>query len=77
MLPGLKYTPEQLFWISSAQAWCAVSRPEYTKLKIISGTHSLNEYRVLGPVANMRNFSIDFNCLEGTHMNPVKKCEVW
>lgn len=76
-LPGFNYTPEQMFWISAAQAWCVVSRTEYLKLKIISGTHPLNQYRVLGPVANMRNFSIDFNCPEGAPMNPIKKCEVW
>lgn len=26
-LPGLKYTPQQLFWISAAQNWCSVDRP--------------------------------------------------
>jgi len=76
-LPGLKYTPEQLFWISSAQTWCAISRTEYTKLKITMGVHSPNEFRVLGPITNMHDFSFDFNCPVGTKMNPSKKCEVW
>lgn len=26
-LPGLNYSPEQMFWISAAQTWCAVYRP--------------------------------------------------
>jgi neprilysin len=26
-LPGLDYTPDQLFWIAAAQNWCSVSRP--------------------------------------------------
>lgn len=26
-LPGIKYTPSQLFWISGAQVWCSVFRP--------------------------------------------------
>lgn len=26
-LPGLEYTPEQLFWVSAAQTWCSVYRP--------------------------------------------------
>jgi neprilysin len=26
-LPGLKYTANQLFWISAAQTWCSVYRP--------------------------------------------------
>lgn len=25
-LPGLNYSPEQMFWISAAQTWCAVYR---------------------------------------------------
>lgn len=76
-LPGLNYTPQQLFWISAAQVWCVVSRTEYMKLKIDVGTHILNQYRVLGPIANMKDFSKDFNCPLGANMNPVKKCEVW
>lgn len=76
-LPGLKYTPTQLFWISGAQQWCAVSRANYKKIKITTGVHSPNEFRVTGPLSNTRDFSFDFNCPEGTRMNPVKKCEVW
>ena len=26
-LPGLDYSPEQLFWLSAAQTWCSVYRP--------------------------------------------------
>lgn len=26
-LPGLEYTPQQMFWISAAQTWCSVYRP--------------------------------------------------
>lgn len=76
-LPGLPYAPKQLFWISSAQSWCAVARKEDIKLKIISAVHAPNVYRVLGPIANMRDFAIDFNCPEGSNMNPREKCEVW
>lgn len=25
-LPGLNYTPQQMFWISAAQNWCSVFR---------------------------------------------------
>lgn len=76
-LPGLKYTQQQLFWISAAQTWCAVSRPLYNKVKITTGVHSPNQFRVAGPISNMRDFAFDFNCPEGTKMNPPKKCEVW
>lgn len=26
-LPGLDYSPQQMFWISAAQTWCSVYRP--------------------------------------------------
>lgn len=26
-LPGLDFTPQQLFWLSAAQTWCSVYRP--------------------------------------------------
>lgn len=76
-LPGLNYTTNQLFWISSAQTWCAVFRPEALKKRILTGMHSPNEFRVLGPFSNMKEFSKDFNCKLDTKMNPSKKCEVW
>lgn len=64
-LSGLKYTLAQLFWMLAPQTWCAVSRDAYTKMKITSGVHSPNVFRVL-----------DFNYSEGTKMNPTKKCEI-
>ncbi|XP_058986488.1 neprilysin-2 isoform X2 [Musca domestica] len=76
-LPGLNYSPEQMFWISAAQTWCAVYRKETLKMRITTGVHSPNEFRVLGSMSNMKDFSKDFQCPEGSPMNPVKKCEVW
>lgn len=76
-LPGLPYTPKQLFWISSANVWCAKYRPEAMRNQIITGVHSINEFRVIGPFSNMLQFSKDFECPLGSPMNPVKKCTVW
>ncbi|KAL7013331.1 hypothetical protein ACKWTF_015335 [Chironomus riparius] len=76
-LPGLKYTPNQLFWISEAQIWCSVYRPESMKLYIKINEHSPGQFRVLGPLSNMKEFSKDFNCPIGSPMNPAHKCEVW
>lgn len=64
-LPGLNYTTNQLFWISAAQTWCNVYRPEAMKMRITTGVHSPGQFRVLGPLSNMREFSKDFNCPEG------------
>ncbi|XP_018313637.1 LOW QUALITY PROTEIN: membrane metallo-endopeptidase-like 1 [Mycetomoellerius zeteki] len=76
-LPGLPYSPEQLFWISAANSWCSKYRPEALKLRITTGFHSPGEFRVRGPLSNMEEFSHDFNCPIGSRMNPEKKCTVW
>uniref|UniRef100_A0A7G3AIY0 Putative m13 family peptidase n=1 Tax=Lutzomyia longipalpis TaxID=7200 RepID=A0A7G3AIY0_LUTLO len=75
-LPGLDYTPEQMFWISAAQTWCSVYRPESMKMRITTGVHSPAQFRVLGPLSNMRDFAKDFNCPDGSPMNPTHKCEL-
>ncbi|KAH8294815.1 hypothetical protein KR018_003377, partial [Drosophila ironensis] len=76
-LPGLDYSPEQMFWISAGQTWCAKYRKESLKMRITTGVHSPSEFRVLGSFSNMKDFAKDFQCPEGSPMNPVHKCEVW
>ncbi|XP_055853046.1 neprilysin-2 isoform X2 [Episyrphus balteatus] len=76
-LPGLDFRPEQMFWVSAAQTWCSIQRKESLKMRITTGVHSPSEFRVLGPISNMQDFAKDFQCPEGSPMNPVKKCEVW
>ncbi|XP_014207872.1 neprilysin-2-like [Copidosoma floridanum] len=76
-LPGLNYTGRQMFWLSTANTWCSKYRPEALKLRITHGQHSPAEFRVLGPMSNMPEFSKDFNCPLGTKMNPKDKCAVW
>ncbi|KAJ8983668.1 hypothetical protein NQ317_003455 [Molorchus minor] len=77
LLPGLKYTPNQMFWISAANTWCAKYRPESLKLRILTGYHSPGHFRVLGPFSNSEYFVKDFGCPLGSKMNPKKKCLVW
>ncbi|KPU80743.1 uncharacterized protein Dana_GF16094, isoform B [Drosophila ananassae] len=76
-LPGLDYSPQQMFWISAGQTWCAKYRKESLKMRITTGVHSPSEFRVLGSFSNMKDFAKDFQCPEGSPMNPVHKCEVW
>ncbi|XP_011312064.1 membrane metallo-endopeptidase-like 1 isoform X2 [Fopius arisanus] len=76
-LPGLPYSPKQLFWISAANTWCSIYRPEALKLRITTGFHSPGEFRVLGPLSNMPEFAKDFKCPVGSKMNPRDKCAVW
>ncbi|KAK4879936.1 hypothetical protein RN001_008082 [Aquatica leii] len=76
-LPGLNYTPQQMFWISAANTWCSVYRPETLKLRVLTGYHSPGNFRVLGPLSNQDQFAQDFNCPLGSTMNPRHKCRVW
>jgi len=78
-LPGVNYTPRQLFWVSAANVWCAKYRPKALKLRVLTGVHSPDQFRVQGPFSNMEDFSRDFNCPVGSNMNPPKenKCQVW
>lgn len=76
-LPGLNFSPNQLFFITFAQTWCAVDRPETLKKTILTDVHSPNEFRILGALKNNKEFSYEFKCPKGSKMNPIKKCEVW
>lgn len=77
ILPELNYTPNQLFWLSSAQLWCAVTRPEFDTMQYTTDVHAPNEYRIIGTLSNVDSFSHDFNCPSGSNMNPINKCVVW
>ncbi|XP_013771859.1 membrane metallo-endopeptidase-like 1 [Limulus polyphemus] len=76
-LIGLKYSPEQLFWISAANVWCGKYRPEVLKLRILSGWHSPAQFRIIGSFSNLEDFAKSFNCSINSHMNPQKKCTIW
>ncbi|XP_077468176.1 endothelin converting enzyme-like 1 [Stigmatopora argus] len=76
-LPGLKYTHEQLFFISFAQNWCMKRRSQSIYLQLLTDKHAPEHYRVIGSVSQFNEFSRVFHCPKGTPMNPVDKCSVW
>lgn len=76
-LPGLPFSAEQLFWISAAQTWCSVERPEIKKIMILTDNHAIGRFRVLGTISNSHEFAKDFQCAPNSPMNPSQKCEVW
>lgn len=77
VLPGLNFTANQLFWISSARFSCSVARPEFERFYSQINPHTSNEYRIVGAMSNSEQFSHDFNCKSGSAMNPANKCEIW
>ncbi|KAF7987766.1 hypothetical protein HCN44_003629 [Aphidius gifuensis] len=77
-LPGLEnYTSKQMFWISAANSRCSKYPLYYLDYKIQSHQHTSSEFRILGTLSNIIEFSNDFNCPVGSIMNPKTKCSLW
>ena len=76
-LPNLDYTPNQMFWISLANAWCTKSRDDRFRVEILTSDHSPAMYRIYGVAQNSEVFAKDFNCPANTKMNPENKCSFW
>jgi len=79
LLPGLNFTQRQLFWISAANVWCSVHRPQALEMSILTGAHSPDRYRIVGTFSNIPQFADDFQCRRGSKMNPrvEDQCTVW
>ncbi|XP_020294644.1 membrane metallo-endopeptidase-like 1 isoform X2 [Pseudomyrmex gracilis] len=77
LLPGIKLTHDQLFFLNYAQIWCGSTRPESALTKIRTSTHSPARFRVVGPLSNSEDFAKAYNCPLDSPMNPRKKCNVW
>ena len=74
-LPGLNdYTPEQMFWISMANVWCARTNANTLKKLSKIDPHAPAMLRVIGTVSNQKAFSRDFKCPAGSPMNSQEKC---
>lgn len=73
-LPGLFYTPEQFFWITSTQRFCSIDRDiAVVKRKILSD-FPIYQFRVINSLRNNEDFARDFRCPEGSRMNVASKC---
>ena len=47
-LPGLPYSQAQFFWLSAANVWCAKYRTQALNLRLLTGVHSPDIFRVHG-----------------------------
>ncbi|KAJ3654443.1 hypothetical protein Zmor_013632 [Zophobas morio] len=77
VLPGLPYTPEQMFWIAVANIWCKVEATQWLQLVVVYDKHAPHQHRVNVPLMNSEYFIKDFKCNENSKMNPKHKCHVW
>ncbi|XP_075147733.1 neprilysin-1-like [Haematobia irritans] len=76
-MPGLDLTPEQLFFLGTAQVWCSAYE-EAHYWEGLSDDHTIDKYRVLGMLSNNADFANAYNCPLGSEMNPTDyKCAIW
>ncbi len=68
---------EQLLFVSFAQGWCSLIRPEAERVLVATDSHSPPSFRVNGPLANLPEFAEAFQCKTGAPMAPEKRCTVW
>ncbi|EXJ93893.1 hypothetical protein A1O1_02286 [Capronia coronata CBS 617.96] len=72
-LPGLDFfSQEQLFFVSYANWWCGKTRKETAIQRIFTDPHAPKWARILGTMANSRDFKESFHCKA---KEPV--CELW
>lgn len=76
-LPNNPYTPQQLFFINTAQAYCSHVGPVSYVLYLELDEHSPNPERIDGTMMNSELFNQVFQCPVGSRMNPPGKCTVW
>jgi endothelin-converting enzyme len=73
LLPGLEeFTKEQMFFLSYASVWCAKVEPEQVAMENEIDNHSPRDTRILGTLANSRDFREAFKC-----KNKQPTCELW
>ncbi|RMD40412.1 hypothetical protein DV735_g4729, partial [Chaetothyriales sp. CBS 134920] len=72
-LLGLEaFTNEQVFWLSFGNFWCDKVQPEQLEHDVLTSHHAPNSVRILGTVANSRDFLQTWKC-----PSEEPRCEVW
>lgn len=77
VLPGLPFTPMQLFWIFHGQTWCSAIREETLRSNIINDYHSPARFRINVPLSNYAGFAKDFECKPSDQMVEAEPCRIW
>jgi predicted metalloendopeptidase len=72
-------THQQRFFISYANRYAIIERPEYDRDLVTNGVHSPSRFRVNVPLSNMPEFAEVFSCKTGDRMvRPAsERCRVW
>ncbi|XP_014252643.1 neprilysin-4-like [Cimex lectularius] len=75
-LPGMSYTPGQLFFLTFAQMKCESISPDLYSKKLLYNKHAPSKYRITSTLQNSEDFANEFNCPPGSRMNPTTKCSI-
>jgi putative endopeptidase len=62
------FTPEQRFFLSWAQVWRSMQRPEAARSQVATNPHAPAKWRVDGPLSNMPEFKAAWGCKTGDPM---------
>ncbi|CAG9820348.1 unnamed protein product [Phaedon cochleariae] len=78
-LPGVRFTPNQLFWIMASTYMCHDRKlsEDDTFFKGRDASHGEPEFRVVGRIRNSPYFAKDFDCPADSEMNVKDKCRVY
>ena len=64
LLPGLGYSQSQLFWLSGASVWCAKYRDMALKLRVLTGVHSPDIFRVQVMLSSIYRYTLFRKCFK-------------
>lgn len=67
---------DELFFVSYAQVWCEVLRPEYAQQLLRTNPHSPGKYRVQGGLSDSPHFAETFKCSR-QDAYAADTCELW
>ncbi|KAF2880211.1 hypothetical protein ILUMI_25961 [Ignelater luminosus] len=80
-LVAVDYTPNQLFWISTAFSQCRPigigSTTHHCKVDYAKDLNKTSVYKVNTPISWNYKFLEDFKCSETSRMKPVENCKVF
>jgi putative endopeptidase len=73
------FTPEQRFFLSWAQIWRGMVRPESALQSLKTDPHAPGRWRVDGPLANMPEFKAAWGCKDGDPMvrSDLLRARIW
>ncbi|HLR36792.1 MAG TPA: M13 family metallopeptidase, partial [Chitinophagaceae bacterium] len=73
------FTPDQRFFLSAAQVWRIKDRPQRLRWRINNDHHSPEEFRVNGPMSNMKAFYEAFGVKpgDGMYRPDSTRVEIW